>query len=77
VRSGRAVVEEDAGNVTLPGSLKAYFEAPVRVVDFDPPIGGSNHGHVIQTPEEDGRKGDVLGLSVTRTLFGDGYPPLP
>jgi hypothetical protein len=40
-------------------------------------MAGSNHGHVFQTSEEDARKGDVLGIFLTRPDIGDGSVALP
>src|SRR6185312_2127127 len=50
---------------------------PGRAVDFDPPIGGSNPGHVFATSEEHTRKSHVPGASVTRPDIGDGSVALP
>src|ERR1700735_800053 len=73
------VVDEDAGNVTLPGPPRTDFGALRRAAWIWAPIGALNRGHVIQTSEEGARKSDVLGVFVTRSVFGDGTvaPPCP
>src|ERR1700735_5102432 len=71
------VVDEDAGNVTLPGPPRTDFGALRRAAWIWAPIGALNRGHVIQTSEEGARKSDVLGVFVTRSAFGEGVPALP
>ena len=60
-------VTKTPGTSHSPALLRAGFEVPERAVDFWVAIGGSNHGHVIATSEEDARNGDVPGVFVTAT----------
>src|SRR6185312_10151063 len=74
---GRAAPENRSwtktpGTSRFPALWRPESRGPGRAVDFDPPIGGSNPGHVFVTSEEDGRKSHVPGASVTRPDFGDG-----
>ena len=71
------MVDEDAENVTLLSPPRVEIEGRKRAACIDHPIGGSNPGHVFVTSEEDGRKSDVPGISVPRSLFGDSSVTLP
>src|SRR6185312_4150395 len=70
-------VTKTPGTSRFPALRPPNSRGPGRAVDFDPPIGGSNPGHVFVTSEEDGRKGHVPGASVTRPDIGDGSVALP
>ncbi len=75
-REKGSVVDEDGANVTLRGPRRADFEALKRAACIWAPMGAQNHRHVIATSEEDVGKGDVPGISVTRSVLGDGSAAL-